>query len=296
MDVLFKHGFENDTLGTYLGPEFKRDWLNPPWNSRQPTTRIVQDTADANNPSQTLRVFFPENSLGPQEGGAQWWTELDFGNEVYISYDLKYMPGFQFQIGGKLPSAMGGNVAAGVKPDGYDGFTAGLAFNTEGQVRFYLYYPDQPTDTYGQTIVWGHQYAADAFAPSRIVLRYATGTNVRCVPGTWHNITYRVVLNTINASGTGNYDGIVEAYFDGELVTQISDILFRHTESLKLTHMRMYTFFGGSTDDFRNPIAEWVEFDNFILYTFKEGVTVPRGHVLSPTTRTIDYRGIYNGN
>lgn len=288
INIIFKHDFENNTIGKYLVDEYLKDWNNPPWNNRLSTTTIVLDKNDNINKTKSLQLWFPENSLGPEEGGAQWWTELDKQDELYISYDLFYMPGFEFQKGGKLPSVKGGSYNGPGAPTGYNGFSGGLAFNKDGQIRFYIYYPDQATD-YGQTIIWGHKYVENAFAPSQIKLEYSSGSAIKCIPGKWHNITYRIVLNTVKTSGGGNYDGILEAYFDGKLVTQLSNILFRHTNDLGVDCMRMYSFFGGNTDDFRNPIEQWLKFDNFLLYTFKSNANVPRGNKLSPTSRTINY-------
>lgn len=297
LNIVFKHDFENNTLGSYLTEEYKRDWLNPEWNSRQTTTKIVEDANSLSNPTKTLQLFYPESSLGPQEGGAQWWTKLQKNhNELYISYDLMFMPGFQFQKGGKLPSVMGGNVVSLKAPTGYDGFTGGLMFKEDGKIVFYIYYADTPHEG-GITVSWGvDSYKETTFAPSKALVNYASGTPSRAIPGKWHNVTYRIVLNTINETGKGNYDGIMEAYFDGKLVTQVSQILFRHTYDLGIDVMRMYSFFGGSTDDWRNPISEWLKVDNFLLFTYKDGINVPRGNKLSPTDRTINFWRNFNNS
>jgi len=289
LNIVLKHNYENNTLGTYLASEWKIDWLSPAWQSRLSATTIVSNINDAVNPTKTMQFNFPAYSLGNTEGGSSWETHISKCNELYISYDLMYMPGFQFQLGGKLPSAKGGTVSAGKKPTGYDGFTCGLSFNVDGQVRFYLYQADQ-TDEYGQSVIWGHKYSSSTpFSPSKLTISYSAGKQALCIPGVWHNITYRCVLNSITSSGTANYDGILEAYFDGKLVMQLSKILFRKTTTLGIDCMRMYSFFGGNTDDWRNPIKEWLKIDNVMLYSFKSGVNVPKGNTLSPTTRTVSY-------
>ncbi len=290
LNIIFKHDFNNNTLGNYLQEEYKEDWLYPEWNSRQPTTEIVQDKENTTNPSKALKLNFPANSLGSNEGGAYWSTALQPKySELYVSYDVMFMPGFQYQMGGKLPSVQGGYITANTKPTGYDGFTGGLMFKENGGIVFYIYYADSPREG-GITVFWGSKgYNETSFAPSKVNVNYASGDISYANPGTWHNITYRMVLNTVKSGGGGNYDGIMEAYFDGKLVTQVSQILFRHTQDIGIDAMRLYSFFGGSTDDWRNPINEWVNFDNFLLYTFKDEISVPRGNTLSPTDRTINY-------
>jgi len=290
LNIIFKHNFENNTLGNYSAGEWERDWLSPPWNNRQEENDIVINTSDLENPTKTMQVNFPANSLGPEEGGTQWVTPLPAGlNEMYCSYDLLYMPGFQFQLGGKLPSLMGGKAQTGVKPTGYEAFRAGLSFFKDGQVRFYMYYPDQATDMYGQSIIWGQNYSQTPCQPSKLQVDYTSGTVSNCKPGIWYNLTFRLVLNTVKSTGGGNYDGILEAYFNGKLVLQMSHLLFRHTNSLTIDGLLIYTFFGGNTDDFRNPISQWLRIDNMMLYTFNNNVDVPRGNTLSPLDRTIKY-------
>ncbi len=289
LNVIFKHDFEKNTLGDYRVDEWKADFLNPEFCSRQSELDIVKNSSDNVNNTKVLQINFPANSLGPDEGGTHWWTSLNEKyDELYVSYDLMFMPGFEFQDGGKLPSVKGGNVVANTKPTGYDGFTGGLMFKADGRILFYIYYADNPND--GRlTLTWGSKYALNPVTGSKAEVNYSSGIATNCKPGEWHNITYRMALNTVKSSGGGNYDGIMEAYFDGQLVTQVSKILFRHTSNLGIDIMRVYTFFGGSTDDFRNPIAEWLKVDNFLLYTFKDHIPVARGNTLSPTDRTINY-------
>ncbi len=288
LDIVFAHDYENNTTGNYLSQEWSADWLYPEWVNRQSELDIVRDASDIVNASKAMRVYFPAYSLGPEEGGTHWPTDLPGKyDELYFSYDVKFMPGFEFQSGGKLPGLKGGSLPSTDKPDGYDGFGAFIMFKAN-RPMFYIYYPDAPQSEYGFGLEWGKEYAASSFGNSKIQLNYASGP-VYLATNKWHNLTFRVVLNSLNSSGSGNYDGILEAFYDGQLVSQVSHVLFRHTDNLSIDKIIMMTFFGGSTDDYRNPISEWVEFDNFLLYTFKSDVSVPRGHQLSPTTRTINY-------
>jgi hypothetical protein len=290
LNILFKHDFENNTIGNYLYDEWSRDWLNPEWCERRSELEIASNTSDPVNPTKVLQLNFPENSVGPSEGGTQWWTLLDNQDEVYFSYDVYFMPGFQYQLGGKLPSVHGGDAKPNVRPNGYDFFHIGLMFKQEGRIVFYVYFPDSKEQISGETITWGDdENDTDYFYPSSMVIEYGSGETVYCKPGEWHNFTYRAVLNTVNSTGGGNYDGILEAYFDGKLVTQISHLLFRHTRELGIDCININSFFGGSTDEWRNPIAEWLRLDNVMLYTFKDNIDVPRGNKLSPINRTINY-------
>ncbi len=299
LNLIFRHDFESNSIGDYVFQEWNRDWLNPPWNNRQSTLDITQDYTDNANPTKVMKMYYPANSLGPSEGGTNYWTNLSAKyDEMYVSYDVMFMPGFEFQQGGKLPSVRGGSVETEgdfFKPDGYDGFAGGIMFKENGRLVFYIYYPDSNLDKYGTSFGWGvNTYPTDYFYPSSVVVEYGSGDIPYCTAGEWHNITYRMVLNSVNSSGGGNFDGILEAWFDGKLVTQISHILFRQTLDLGIDCLRMVSFFGGDTDDWRNPIDEWLKIDNVMLYTYRDYIDVPRGNTLSPTNRTINYQGQFS--
>jgi len=289
--IYLQHDFEDNTLGHYLDSERQADWNDPPWCSRCAYNYIVRDTFDSENPTKVLRVYYPANSLGSSEGGTNWWATLDNPqDELYISYDIMFMPGFQYQWGGKLPSVHGGNPYAPRPLTGYDFFAGGLMFKQSGKIVFYAFYTDSKSNSAGagDTYFWGAETDPSYWLPSSLVMEYNSGVLSKSSPGEWHTITYRMVLNSINSDGSANYDGILEAYFDGEMQTQISHLLFRKTEDLKIDTMRIYTFFGGSTDDWRNPIDEWVEFDNFVLYSFEDEANVPHGNQLSSIDRIIE--------
>ena len=290
LNVIYKHDFENNTVGDYLRSEWERDWPNSVVEQRLDATDIAQDFSDPVNPTKTVQYNYPAGSYGPDQGGGQWWHHFDKQDELYTSYDIMFMPGFEYKLGGKIPGITGGAFTDFKRPTGYDGFTGGLMFKEDGHIVFYMYYPDQSFVEGGTSFTWGGlNYPDGYFLPSTVVVNY--GTNQACYmrPGEWHNITYRTVLNSINGDGSANYDGIMEAYFDGKLVTQLSHLLFRRTTDLGIDCLRMVTFFGGTGPDWENPIDEWTRIDNVIMYTYNGNMDVPRGNTLSPTDRTIHY-------
>ena len=255
-NIFFNVNFEQNTPGNYADREFYRDWLNPPWENRQIPPQIVQDPNDPEN--QAMQWNFPEGSLGPDEGGGSWESPLGHSyDEIYFSYDVMFKPGFEFVLGGKLPGVGGGpkSSGAGVKPAWDEGFTATLAFHPEGKIVFYTYNQNQPGD-YGQVIGW----------------------NVNVTPGSWHNLTIRVVMNTVDGNG-GRNDGILEGFFDGQLVCQQTQMCFRNLTSIGTDLLKIYSFFGGGDDRFRNTRDEWIKLDNFVMFTYSNEVTtVPRGN------------------
>ena len=292
LNILFKHNFENNTLGDYQITEWREDWLYPGWHNRQEETDIVRDENDLVNQTKTLQLNYPANSLGPHEGGTNWTTNFARSDEVYLSYDVLFMPGFEYNIGGKLPGLLAGD-GEGTKVNGYDSFAPILMFGPDGQLEFYYFYVDMP-NVYGESLIWGYPYGTGTVR-NNVTVNFSSGDHPHMTPGLWNNITFRAVANTIT-DGVADYNGIMEGFFNGKLVIQVSGIRWRLTEDLKMDQLRFQTFFGGSSDIWRNPIDEWIRIDNVMIYTFKEGVNVPRGNTLSSTNRTINYwRNITNG-
>ena len=81
------------------------------------------------------------------------------------------------------------------------------------------------------------------------------------MPGQWHRVENRFVLNT-----PGEKDGLIEGWFDGELALQKSGIRFRDVESLSIDVFMMSTFFGGSSSAWAPTKDEFIYFDDFSIY------------------------------
>jgi len=298
LDVIFQNDFEQNTLGNYEYSEFIFDWYTkwgftyPGWNTRQSTTDIIQDD-DPDDSTKVLKGYYPIDEFGSTNTGFNWWVYLNDGyDELYFSYDLYFMPEFQPQLGGKIPGIMGGYPYSAKPYDGTDYLSASMMFSQSCRIQFYSAYVDAKANPSGalDTYYWGYDgYPEDYWLPSSLVIEYAKGTFAYVTPGEWHNITYRVVLNTVTGS-VGDYNGILEGYFDGELYLQISNMQWRHTTDLQIDIIKFYTFFGGDDEDWAVPINEWALFDNVLLYTYKtDSIEVPRDNYLSPTDRTINY-------
>ncbi len=181
--------------------------------------------------------------MGPSEGGAQWKLLLDASYEqLFVSYWIRFDDDFDFVKGGKLPGLMGGTAnTGGDKPNGTDGFTARMMWRTDGKKVQYVYHPDQP-NSYGEDFEWNE------------------GGQRYFVPGQWHHVEHRVVINT-----PGQYDGIVEGWFDGELALHIDDLRFCTTDAFSIDGLYFSTFFGGSGSDWAPSKDETVDFDGFII-------------------------------
>lgn len=90
----------------------------------------------------------------------------------------------------------------------------------------YLYYLDQPGE-YGVDFPW----------------TYSDGKAVRFIPGQWHAVTHRIIMNKL-----GKNDGIIEGWFDGTKVLRKEGLKLRGAVcgNLGINQFYFSTFFGGN--------------------------------------------------
>jgi hypothetical protein len=310
--ILFAESWEDNNLGGYSSGEFDADFGQGTVGSQGVSLRDVSVvTGSGSNTTKVMQVDFPANSTGccqPQQGGAYGgivaYAALDDSvqvDEAYINYDIFFQAGFDFAQGGKLPASLmaGWWFDPFGRPEliGTTVATAGMMWNNNvpGAAEFYNFIPDTGASNSGKTWVWGldmEDYFINGnpyYHPSKSTIRWSSEINSLLTTGVWHNITYRMVLNTVTG-GVGNYDGLLEAWFDGAMVMQMDSIQFRNTTALKISTLRLTTFFGGNRDHpnywhWENDHAEHLRIDNLNIYTYPQGSDVPTGYEFSPTNR-----------
>ena len=187
-----------------------------------------------NNGNRVMRVLYPEGSLA--EGGAQWVSDIGRTDEATAEYRFRFEPGYHFTTGGKLPGLAGGTRATGGNPNPH-GFSARYMWNSSGGIFLYLYHSEQP-GIYGQGIGLG---------------------NARATIGEWHHIKQRVKLND-----PGEPNGILQVWFDGELVLDRQDMRWRlEGADWDIDTFFFSTFHGGGSDDYRPERDNHIYFDDF---------------------------------
>ncbi len=274
-NIIYKHDFENNTRGLYDYNQWKSDWNNPAYVNGLDKTYII----DGGNGNQAMQWNYPQGSVGPTAGGGQFEPPNNAqADEIYMSYNIQFKPGFEWVLGGKLPGLKGGpqSYYSGVQKPGWsDGFSNGLMWghgyagqDDKGGIYFYTYYQDQ-SGLYGDSYRWGN-------------FKFQTD------PGRWYNITIRMVMNTIKSDGSGgNYDGIMEGFVDGKLVVSKTGMRFRNTSSVHIDKMKIYSHFGGSGSEYGAARDEWTLIDDVYLFTYGTGVSVPRGNTPSSPGRVL---------
>ncbi len=237
--------FESSPAGAYSQAQAASDWgFDPPWNDgldEGRATIVDDDTAYADGRS--LRILYPQGSVGPSEGGAQFIIDLPQSyDELYVAYRISFAAGFDFVKGGKIPGLSGGaDNTGGDKPTGTDGWSGRMMWRDAGKAVTYLYHPDQPTQ-YGEDLDW------------------ALGEQRYFSPGTWHVVEHRIVMNTPT-----QHDGVVQCWFDGELALDRNDIRFRDVDTFAIDSFYFSTFFGGSDSTWAATKDEYVYFDDFVI-------------------------------
>ncbi len=261
-NIIWKQDYEETPLGLYSEEDWKRDWNYPRWYNGLDKTYIIDVYGD-----RAMKFNFPMGCVGASAGGGQWWAPLGPGHEeVYFSYNMMFRPGFDWVMGGKLPGLGGGDNPTGGKEITWDGgFTARIMFQGRhewdtnypwGKCFLYCYHQDK-TQTYGDSYTFGEVYfpAEDSL---------------------WYNMTIRLVLNTVGASGGAN-NGLIEFFLNGKHIFTKTGMRWRNLNTIWIDTQHIVSFFGGGTPEYGAHRDEWILFDDFYAFTYKEGVDVARG-------------------
>jgi hypothetical protein len=227
------YDFDDLTVG-----RFDADELDPtPWLAHREVNGYVASWGGDKH----LKVNYDANAAGVGNGsGLRFFTALKPRDEYFVSYRVRFEPGFAWVQGGKLPGLAGGDAAAGgVAADG-DGWTARKMWKEAGELVPYVYHMHQP----GR---FGH---------------IMDGTDAFFTPGRWYQITSRVKLNTGDRR-----DGIYQLWLDGVLVEDARDLQYRDNDRAPIDAFHFETFFGGSGPDASPTTDQTVRFDDVRVAT-----------------------------
>lgn len=172
--------------------------------------------------------------------------------EIFFRYYLRLGDDWNQTLqGGKMPGISGTYGVAGWggrKVNGKDGWSARGAFGLSipsgnplaglHPIRTYAYHADM-TGTYGDNWVWDQGY-------------HAFLQNNR-----WYCIEQHLVLNTPTKN-----DGVLQAWVDGRLAFEKTDIRFRDTDKLKIEQIWMNVYHGGKL---ASPYDQHCFIDNVVV-------------------------------
>jgi len=221
-DVLFNADFDSDT------------WFRG-WGLSGPPARTQLVDSDPERRFQphrgrALRVHVERGGHYGLSLSYRFKKQLGYEpEEAYFRYYLRLADDWTPRRGGKLPGFGGtyGRAGWGGRPvDGTDGWSARGLFKgrTDGRtpVGFYAYQMDM-TGRYGSNWPWD---------------RHGLGLleNNR-----WYLIEQHVKLNT-----PGKADGVLQAWVDGQLAFEKTDVRFRAVDTLKIESVWVNVYLGGT--------------------------------------------------
>lgn len=231
-------GFDTSREGAYTSAAMRADWPTLEWGDDHGRAFIVRD--DDRERGKVLRVGYPKGSVGPAEGGSQFLVKLPPADEYWLSYLVKFEPGFDFRKGGKLPglTSGGSRFTGGNKPANGEGWSARYMWRVEGDAELYLYYVDMPGE-WGEGLVF---------------------KDVRFEPGRWHRLTQHIRINQPDKA-----DGLIEVWFDDTKVLARGDLRLRIGNQGRIDSFCFSTFHGGQGDEWAPTVDSFARFDDFLL-------------------------------
>lgn len=228
--------FENLSLENYSEKQLRTDFVSVDWIQGIERTQIVMDPSPAHN--KVLELLYPQGSVGPSEGGAQWVIRLRPADQYTISYDLKLSPDFDFRLGGKLPglTSGGSRYTGGYKPDKGDGWSARFMWREEGKMVVYLYHIDMKGK-------WGDDIPLQMNPLER---------------DRWYHVVERVTLNDPDSK-----NGSIEVWVNDNPVLNLENVRLRVGQQGQIDTFYFSTFFGGNTAEWGPENDSRIYFDNF---------------------------------
>ena len=208
-------------------------------------------------------------------------------SEGWFSFNFYLPADFVWSVGGKLPGiavtergasndvVAGGVVAPGCDPGddleytATEGSSARTAIIDPSDFGVYLYHHGMTFKSSCRTT-----YGDDLSSDNSWALQ------------TWHNLTVRVIINTIDTEGNGNADGILEIYKDGVCGFIKTDIIYRQYSDMFFDQYFWSLFFGGPSDPSRTNSTS-VYFDDAVWWTWADGHPYAVGQNANPVGTTL---------
>lgn len=200
--------------------------------------------------------------------------------EATFQFKLKFGPGFDWVLGGKLPGLCGGLCQTGCKEvTGLDGWSSRhmwrplrwphnpsqpTYFGPEGKLTAYVYHANK-VHWCGDDFPFANERYARTLPDGTKWDKYSTPKDQ------WITITNHVRMNTAGPAGGDAAhvaDGVLRVWVDGVPVVDKRDMLWRKYTNVSIDTLYFSTFFGGSSPKFEASKDEVALFDDVVV---KEG-------------------------
>lgn len=203
-----------------------------------------------------LRLKYPKGCVGTsKKNGCAVQFSLSLGSlnadELWCSYEVYFEKDFDFRNGGKLPGFCGGKCyTGGDKPKEADGWSNRVMWKKDGFLTQYVYHYGQK-DRYADNFKWN----LNGEIPQK-----------RIRPEKWHQILMRVKMNDVEPENGMLPNGILQTWFDGELVVDLDSLVFRNRSDLKIDRFYFSTFHGGNDKNFAPRRDSFIRFRNLRIF------------------------------
>lgn len=214
----------------------------------------------------SLKIKYPKGKVGTSNSGVDTRVYLsrDFktgrsytGDDLYISYWLKFDNGTNYRCGGKLPS-LGGEFYNPVE-DKNQRFKGRIMWRKGGSVNMYMELPHDQPSVADVDRMMGENMGGDGCIPGDLWTSYFSD-------GKWHNVELHYVMEK-----NGN-PGYFECWIDGGIGYKFldSDKFGKYRQGwpgmqdLTSNFIMISTFYGGSNVSRDAPLKdEFIWFDEF---------------------------------
>ncbi len=170
-------------------------------------------------------------------------------DSLYLRYYVKFHPGWEFVLGGKLPglaSAGAQSITGGIQANGTNGWSTRYMWRANNSLVVYGYLDGKHKKAYGYDFVFYENPGVKTFVDVN----------------KWHCLEQYIELNQI-----GQTNGKIRAWFNGDLSVDVSDALFRtvNNRDTKIGSMYFSTFYGGNSQSWAPTKDTYASFDNFAI-------------------------------
>ncbi|TCI01417.1 hypothetical protein EZV61_17970 [Corallincola luteus] len=248
-DVVAYYTMDDLASGFPTKKEWVTAWSPTKWVNGATEQRLFVDEDVHYGPSgKSVRTLYPQGKRTSSDSGAQWHMDINGEYEdMYLSYWVKFDDNFDFVLGGKLPG-LSGSVSFTDRTHEWKGR---LMWREQGKVEFYTHFAHDRERWWWNT----------------------EGFQAQFIPNQWHHVEMHFRMNS-----AGEYDGLMEGWFDGKKAAYYDGVKFRDADepNNKITKVFFSTFFGGSSGDRWNATKdEFAWFDEFIISPKRIGYPGP---------------------
>ncbi len=98
-----------------------------------------------------------------------------------------------------------------------------------------------------------------------------------------HRLVTKVILNSVVTEGSGEKNGKIRSWFDGELALDLDTLRLRDSANQRIDIFYLSTFYGGSDSSWSPTADNYVRFDNFKVSS--DSIPVKKGEAGVPPVK-----------